>query len=59
MTKLKPCPFCGEKEEFAYGISESGGVFVWCFTCDCRGPEFLTEKEATAAWNRRDDEEND
>jgi Lar family restriction alleviation protein len=57
MIKLKPCPFCGEKEEFAYGFSESGGVFVWCFICDCRGPESSTKKEAIAEWNRRYGEE--
>ncbi len=64
MTKLKPCPFCGEEVFLTTDYNSETG---WWFTIDCLNDECLmscngsyvstgwrrTEIEAIEAWNRR------
>ena len=69
ISKLKPCPFCGEKDsveiEEGYvndydGYRETEDYFVRCRRCDLMfgyddelGGDFRTMEEALAAWNKR------
>lgn len=59
--KLKPCPFCGEKEDIDYGIYNGtlkGFDYVQCQTCGAtindvhKGKYIAAEK----LWNTRADE---
>ena len=60
MAELKPCPFCGGRAfptEFTYSL-DPGYVKVWsvdCVNCMSQTAEFVTEKEAIEAWNKRTD----
>lgn len=61
-TKLKPCPFCGNKaknKKFrSKGILRKTTVFyVECPICKCRTSMQLTQEEAETIWNRRTDNE--
>jgi len=57
MPELLPCPFCGcqptqtDIEQDSFCGDES--YWVWCYNCDCRGPERETNEEAIGAWNNR------
>lgn len=46
---IKPCPFCGGKNNL--NIQSD---MVWCGDCDCAGPQ-VTDGECAAvdAWNER------
>ncbi len=51
--KLKPCPFCSEKELFIYeGVLYS---YVKCQTCGTEGPSKYNEatEKAIKSWNTR------
>ena len=50
MTKLKPCPFCGEN---LTAIARSYNVYRICVACGARGPEASTIEEANRLWNNR------
>jgi Lar family restriction alleviation protein len=50
--KLKPCPFCHEREAAPIAIIEKVYV-VLCGACFCQGPIGENEDEAVASWNRR------
>lgn len=53
-TKLKPCPFCGEKSGFHIGQPWEGGKYrVSCTMCWCASGGHPTKTEAIAAWNSR------
>ena len=60
MNKLKPCPFCGERD-FISVIRSLNGVVAWVdrHNCECYGPAKNTEAEAIAAWNHREGEEHE
>lgn len=47
-----PCPFCGQSIIGA-GHRRHQDWNVWCDVCDIGTPEFETQAEAIAAWNRR------
>lgn len=59
-NELKPCPFCGAKDEVGFGISKSK-LFdevrthhhVECAACGVMGPSCETDEEALEGWNRR------
>ncbi len=59
MTELKPCPFCGEKEDIDYGIftgTLKGFDYVECQNCGARIYEIHKDGQCIAAkelWNRR------
>lgn len=57
MSKLKPCPFCGETEELYPGYRNMG--HGPCYEIDCLGCgiEFTPREgmDVIAAWNRRTD----
>lgn len=60
MDKLKPCPFCGSKQNRLFvERDEVGWFFVSCAPsdngCGASGPGAIYEKEAIEAWNRRVD----
>jgi len=46
--KLKPCPFCGEREDIrTIPWDPCIQVYiVWCGKCRCDGPEAVTGEEA-------------
>lgn len=47
---IKECPFCGGR-----GIANLSAdqPYIYCESCDIRGPGYDTFDEAMAAWNRR------
>ena len=53
--KLKPCPFCGSKDDLLIN-DEDYEVFVFCWSCEARGPEMFSKNDAIEAWNRRADD---
>lgn len=51
MDKIKPCPFCGEKDELPV-IRERYGIHrVVCNRCDTYGPKGYGEEKAVLLWN--------
>ena len=56
MTKIKPCPFCHEKEDFS--INDGWGVCVKCNNCLATGPLMGSKKLAIIMWNRASGEES-
>ena len=50
-NELKPCPFCGNKEQDNFIILDSERVI--CGRCGAIGPLGKTAEEAKAAWNMR------
>lgn len=68
MTKLKPCPFCGEKVCISE-MKKAVGYERWSVGCTnsrCIAHElfnpfikkYISEKSAIEAWNRRADNGN-
>ena len=55
--KLKPCPFCGEKEDIEVFWYSPSSVSVSCSHCNCYGPYKEIPEFAIKAWNRRAGEE--
>ena len=60
MKELKPCPFCGEKENIDYGLMTGtmrGLDYVQCQKCGAQITAVHRSKnikiEAIEAWNRR------
>lgn len=60
--KLKPCPFCGGKAKYIYGIAKTviaKTVAVTCCKCKTTSDNFeisffvSAAEEAANAWNRR------
>lgn len=47
--ELKPCPFC----EGTARVTNWGLHHAWCVECCATSGDYLTRKEAVAAWNRR------
>lgn len=57
--KLRPCPFCGDRDPEITG--ERGWTWLACTAgtdCTTRGPERETEREAILAWNHRPEAES-
>ena len=52
-TKLKPCPFCGDKNPLVDGFNFGLTTRVVCLKCFVDGPPKFNEKDAISAWNRR------
>jgi Lar family restriction alleviation protein len=58
---IKPCPFCGSLPLVAtysrmQGTVQGKSVSMYyrvCDTCNARGPEALSEAQATERWNKR------
>lgn len=53
-SELKPCPFCGEKDDVIY---YNGCVF--CDACGASGPGHKARGFAVDAWNKRPFEAED
>lgn len=60
MENLKPCPFCGAKDELEIwdlGGDKWGNIkelwIVHCANCGCNMDWLDSKKEAIEAWNRR------
>lgn len=55
MTDLKPCPFCGGEASTNSSRFDSVSIVynTSCMSCSSGTSEYLTEKEAIDAWNRR------
>ena len=52
MIELKHCPFCGGEAKICDMDSDKLKI-VACVNCQIHSRLFLTESEATEAWNRR------
>lgn len=57
---LKPCPFCGNKQDDFAGMTEGafstcsdGSLSINCSGCSCTGARGYTMEEAVEAWNNR------
>lgn len=46
---LKPCPFCGGRAVF----SSWGMCRCWCMECKAKTEDFILQRDAIKAWNRR------
>ena len=62
--ELKPCPFCGEKQDIDYGImtgTMKGFDYVQCQTCGAEIHAIHKGRYVNAieAWNRRESDETD
>jgi len=58
--KLKPCPFCGEKDEIRHGDRRgTRWAMMYCDECGATGPDAETDADAITAWNRRHGETDD
>ena len=60
MIELKPCPFCGEKDDIDYGVmggTMKGFDYVQCQNCGAEIHSIHNGKyiEAIELWNRRAD----
>ena len=57
MTKLKPCPFCGDKSIIQHQGNRFDGYIWWsqCRGCEIEGPRGFTKRKAIKDWNRRAD----
>lgn len=60
--ELKPCPFCGEKQDIDYGImtgTMKGFDYVQCQTCGAEIHAIHKGRYVNAieAWNRRTSDE--
>jgi len=53
MSKLKPCPFCGDKDVCLSSHITDICWFVRCIACGAAGPIAPVEDEAIAIWNTR------
>lgn len=58
MTILKPCPFCGAKDErliqaFIRATDTFAYWSVECLGCSCEIASDTSQEEADAAWNMR------
>lgn len=56
MTKLKPCPFCGDTDITNDDIVWLGAYrqcWVQCARCGAHGPDWRGELAAIEAWNER------
>ena len=57
--KLKPCPFCGDNNDYGESdvvrlVGKPGDIWVMCSNCDdLLVGSFETPGYAIAAWNRR------
>lgn len=51
--ELKPCPFCGSKEELTEQSVEGHLYYIRCNSCDTEGPTRDGLKEARRIWNTR------
>lgn len=57
MDKLKPYPFCGEKDTGTLTTSYDGYWYaVFCENCMAQTRKCRQEKDAIEAWNRRANE---
>ena len=59
MTKLKKCPFCGEKEKIqfvTFSTLEGEKYGYECMVCGAIGPLGFDVKGATDCWNGRDND---
>ena len=67
MTKLKPCPFCGNKEVILMSCAICDG-YIYCDGCGFETKRYWDDlkdhkvvkswqEKAKAAWNRRDGEQ--
>lgn len=55
-VKLKPCPFCGNRETTIIQ-DYNKPVLQWeiqCVRCGCGVGYYKTQEDAIAAWNRRE-----
>ena len=50
--ELGPCPFCGGKAVLSYW----GMHRAWCVECKAKTEDFLLQRDAIKAWNRRADD---
>ena len=68
MTKLKPCPFCGNKEVILMSCAICDG-YIYCDGCGFETKRYWDDlkdhkvvkswqEKAIAAWNRRDGEQS-
>lgn len=64
MEKLKPCPFCGNKnpslDKQGWNVPTDDGGYLWvdmfrvvCVQCVASSFSYCTEDMAIEAWNRR------
>ena len=52
MTRLKPCPFCGD-DNVAPCITADKLRYYFCGTCGAQGPYAYYDDVARRKWNRR------
>ena len=55
MIKLKPCPFCGAKEQVRVVSMGTKHILYWvcCYSCNSFSGAAESEEKAINAWNTR------
>jgi len=57
MSQMKPCPFCGEREDLSVVVPRQYVTRAQCQACRAMGPECVSGGigllDATALWNGR------
>lgn len=59
MSKLKSCPFCGDKailDEMEFSLPKRRFIWVHCKSCGAQTRQEKTEEDAIKCWNIRVDD---
>lgn len=56
MEKLKPCPFCGDRDTYLHKAQGAFGAHVYCKGCGLEAPTEtgVTDEQAVTYWQTRE-----
>lgn len=53
LVDMQPCPFCGSKYLSLFDDHCGHRMWVFCQSCETRGPLRFNPSDAIEAWNKR------